>query len=166
MINNSAWEPRPTFISDFLICFHKWNVPLPACGHVWKPRHKPLQAVPQELFSCFYLWLKITKISDADVINSRLGIGRYWGECWVWIRPSLVKRQIVRFFRAFASNVKVKMAATLLGVLEGNCRENVLSARILVVGAGGIGCELLKNLVLTGFKDIEVVRMWYVINQQ
>ena len=26
-----------------------------------------------------------------------------------------------------------------------------------MVGAGGIGCELLKNLVLTGFKDIEVV---------
>lgn len=30
--------------------------------------------------------------------------------------------------------------------------------KLLVVGAGGIGCELLKNLVLTGFKQIEVVR--------
>jgi len=26
-----------------------------------------------------------------------------------------------------------------------------------MVGAGGIGCELLKNLVLTGFSQIEVV---------
>merc|ERR1719447_1015268 len=26
-----------------------------------------------------------------------------------------------------------------------------------MVGAGGIGCELLKNLVLTGFKDIEII---------
>merc|ERR1740138_620106 len=35
--------------------------------------------------------------------------------------------------------------------------EKVRAAKLLVVGAGGIGCELLKNLVLTGFKDIEVV---------
>lgn len=33
----------------------------------------------------------------------------------------------------------------------------VRNAKLLVVGAGGIGCELLKNLVLTGFHDIEVV---------
>eukprot|EP00249_Psilotum_nudum_P016082 c25648_g1_i1 orf=404-2404(-) len=30
-------------------------------------------------------------------------------------------------------------------------------AKVLMVGAGGIGCELLKTLVLTGFKDIHVI---------
>lgn len=34
----------------------------------------------------------------------------------------------------------------------------IAGLQILVVGAGGIGCELLKNLVLTGFTDITVVR--------
>eukprot|EP00116_Pleurobrachia_bachei_P003213 sb/3463475/ len=31
------------------------------------------------------------------------------------------------------------------------------SAKIFVVGAGGIGCELLKNLVLTGFENLYVI---------
>ncbi|KAG8527664.1 uncharacterized protein KY384_007817 [Bacidia gigantensis] len=33
----------------------------------------------------------------------------------------------------------------------------IKEAKILLVGAGGIGCELLKNLVLTGFGQIHIV---------
>ncbi|KAI1372282.1 hypothetical protein F4677DRAFT_432965 [Hypoxylon crocopeplum] len=34
---------------------------------------------------------------------------------------------------------------------------NVKEARVLMVGAGGIGCELLKNIVLTGFGEVHIV---------
>jgi len=44
-----------------------------------------------------------------------------------------------------------------LGMVGKELSEKVSKSKILVVGAGGIGCELLKNLVLTGFKDLEVV---------
>ena len=32
-----------------------------------------------------------------------------------------------------------------------------LQAKVLLVGAGGIGCELLKNLVLTGFGEVHII---------
>ncbi|XP_033626399.1 SUMO-activating enzyme subunit 2-like [Asterias rubens] len=49
------------------------------------------------------------------------------------------------------------MAAGIRGVLPEDVAEMVSACRVLVVGAGGIGCELLKNLVLTGFQDIVLV---------
>ncbi|XP_012940030.1 SUMO-activating enzyme subunit 2 [Aplysia californica] len=49
------------------------------------------------------------------------------------------------------------MAAALNGVFAKPLQENVKQCQLLMVGAGGIGCELLKNLVLTGFSDIELI---------
>ena len=44
-------------------------------------------------------------------------------------------------------------------VLPVSLGQKVVTSPILVVGAGGIGCELLKNLVLSGFKKITLVRI-------
>ena len=49
------------------------------------------------------------------------------------------------------------MAAEINGVFKEDLRKHILSSKLLVVGAGGIGCEILKNLVMCGFKDIEIV---------
>ena len=40
---------------------------------------------------------------------------------------------------------------------SGDLTDTIQSARILCIGAGGIGCELLKTLVCTGFRHIELV---------
>ncbi|KAM0398967.1 hypothetical protein ACHAO7_002934 [Fusarium culmorum] len=41
--------------------------------------------------------------------------------------------------------------------LGASLNASIKQARVLMVGAGGIGCELLKNLVLTGYGEIHIV---------
>ena len=50
------------------------------------------------------------------------------------------------------------MAASINGVFTTTLQEKIKASKLLVVGAGGIGCEILKNLVLSGFPEIEIVR--------
>jgi ubiquitin-like 1-activating enzyme E1 B len=35
--------------------------------------------------------------------------------------------------------------------------EKLREAKVLIVGAGGIGCEILKNMVLMGFRSLEII---------
>ncbi|PGH36233.1 ubiquitin-like 1-activating enzyme E1 B [[Emmonsia] crescens] len=39
----------------------------------------------------------------------------------------------------------------------GSLSTKIRKSRVFLVGAGGIGCELLKNLVLTGFGEIHII---------
>lgn len=55
------------------------------------------------------------------------------------------------------------MAASIAGVFEEKLQKKIVESKILVVGAGGIGCEVLKNLVLSGFADIEIVSAPYIL---
>jgi len=54
--------------------------------------------------------------------------------------------------------------SNLRQVLGKKLFDKVENSRILMVGSGGIGCELLKNLVMSGFKNIEIVRMFFLNN--
>lgn len=47
----------------------------------------------------------------------------------------------------------------LRDILGDALAERVRTTRLFMVGCGGIGCELLKDLVLSGFRDIHIVMM-------
>ncbi|CAD5110934.1 DgyrCDS291 [Dimorphilus gyrociliatus] len=49
------------------------------------------------------------------------------------------------------------MAVNCANLLPIELCEKVKNSKVFMVGAGGIGCELLKNLVLVGFPYIEII---------
>lgn len=52
---------------------------------------------------------------------------------------------------------RIKQVRSLLYQFTASTDIGNHQSRVLMVGAGGIGCELLKNLVLTGFGEIHIV---------
>ena len=48
------------------------------------------------------------------------------------------------------SSARVELTKEMTGT-------DLASVKVLMVGAGGIGCELVKNLVMTGFEDITMI---------
>jgi hypothetical protein len=85
------------------------------------------------------------------------------GELRLWIHN---KFSLIYLFETRRWEVHRRICSPLFYISEINTEtlenSNIIAdfsfqARILMVGAGGIGCELLKNLVLSGFGEIHIV---------
>lgn len=55
------------------------------------------------------------------------------------------------------SEAKMPKDVYLRKILGSERLQRVKSSKIVMVGAGGIGCELLKDLLLSGFGEIHIV---------
>ena len=50
------------------------------------------------------------------------------------------------------------MKLTKLEICYGKATAEIIqTTKVLVVGAGGIGCELIKSLSMTGFQHVQVI---------
>ena len=60
-------------------------------------------------------------------------------------------------FNLIFNNIRMIKPSKLEMIYGTEVASRIIASKILVVGAGGIGCELMKTLSITGFTDITIV---------
>lgn len=88
-------------------------------------------------------------MSDAQSLSTHSPDDQGWspnGSLW-GITSHLLRRS-----SPLSTNVDPEAAASVETFLRNGCR-------VLAIGAGGLGCELLKDLALSGFREIHIIDM-------
>uniref|UniRef100_A0A8C7ZKV1 NEDD8-activating enzyme E1 catalytic subunit n=1 Tax=Oryzias sinensis TaxID=183150 RepID=A0A8C7ZKV1_9TELE len=88
---------------------------------------------------------KVVELTENMVVDGGSGVSFEWGGRWSHIKKFLERPG------PFTHPDFEPGTEGLQFLLE--------TCKILVIGAGGLGCELLKDLALTGFRNINVVDM-------
>lgn len=103
-------------------------------------------------------------MASCGFLQGSLGEGKYRDDL-----AALPPSQSLLFHCIFRKSFRLSCSTVMINALDylfGSCAGDfslclyilkVKSAKVLCVGAGGIGCELLKTLVMIGFEDIELV---------
>lgn len=88
-------------------------------------------------------------MSGAEPLSTRISDDPGWspgGSLWG------VTSHLLRHSTPLSTNVNPEAASSVETFLRNGCK-------VLVIGAGGLGCELLKDLALSGFREIHIIDM-------
>ena len=84
--------------------------------------------------------------------------GGDWGGCSSSSPPAAQERGSLHTLLSRPSPFANETGALPIGEFEPSASSSTLaSARVLVVGAGGLGCELLKDLAMSGIPNVDVI---------
>lgn len=84
--------------------------------------------------------------------------GGDWGGCSSSSPPAAQERGSLHTLLSRPSPFANETGALPIGEFEPSASSFTLaSARVLVVGAGGLGCELLKDLAMSGIPNVDVI---------